>query len=135
MPRSRTPTKGTSNNTTPVVIDEKHPEFENMVNEYVSYIERNESNCENTGIAPLQHPLFSKYGNKPGYGNVTKEAHIRYNIMKQEANQRSAARVEDNQSERDKEGCTISGGSRKKRGTRQNKKRRGHKSQRHKSYR
>jgi hypothetical protein len=130
MSRSKTSIKGK----TPAVIDDKHPEFENMVNEYLSSIERDASHCENTNMAPLLRPLYSKYYKTPGYEKVIEEARRIYNNNKEEFNKESAEKVEERQPKRDKEGCSIMGGSRKKRGqkTRQNKKRRGHKSQRNK---
>ena len=136
MSRSRTPNKRTSNNETsaqgtpikeetPAVINETHPEFKNMVDEHLSSIERNESHCENTNIAPFLQPLYSKYHNTPGYEEVIKEANRIYRYNEHQFNKKTA----------DNSSCVTSGGSRKKRGTRQNKKRRGHKSQRHKSQR
>ena len=133
MSRSRTPIKGTSAQGTPIkeetpaVIDETHPEFKNMVDEHLSSIERNESHCENTNIAPFLQPLYSKYHNTPGYEEVIKEANRIYRYNEHQLNKKTA----------DNSSCVTSGGSRKKRGrkTRQNKKRRGHKSQRHKIYR
>ena len=130
MPRPRTPIKGK----TPAVIDETHPEFQNMVDEYLLIIERDRAHLTNSHPSQLKHPLMDKYGKTPSYQNVIDEAHRIDNLNKEEYNQRVAERPD--QPCRKSDGvCTVSGGSRKKRGTRQNKKSHRHKSHRHKIYR